>query len=79
MNVSELPCEITERQILSVTLTKSGCERSWQLRPDPYGWTYRVSWPGHVLAGGLPDPEAASRKARQFVEEIRSARRDGWD
>lgn len=79
MNVSELACEITERQSLSVTLTKSGCERTWLLRRDPFGWTYRVSWPGHVLAGGLPDPQSATSKARQFVEEIRSAREEGWN
>jgi hypothetical protein len=79
MNVSELACEITERQSLSVTLTKRGCERSWQLKRDLCGWTYRVSWPGHVLLGGLPDPGSASSKARQFLDEIRSARQEGWD
>jgi hypothetical protein len=78
MRMSELACEITARHSLSVTLTRSGCERTWQLRREPCGWTYRVSWPGHVLAGGLADPHAASSKARQFLDEIRSARQDGW-
>jgi hypothetical protein len=79
MHVSELACEITAQKSLSVTLTRSGCERTWQLRRDPSGWTYRVSWPGHVLAGGVADPESATSKARQFLEEIRSARQEGWD
>lgn len=79
MHVSELACEITARQSLSVTLTRSGCQRTWQLRRDACGWTYRVIWPGHVVAGGLPDPESATSKARQFLDEIRSAREEGWD
>ena len=79
MHVSELACEITDRQSLSVTLTRSGCERTWLLRREPHGWTYRVSWPGHVLAGGVADPQTASSKAREFLEEIKSARQEGWD
>ena len=59
MHVSELACEITARRSLSLTLTRSGCERTWQLRRDACGWTYRVMWPGHVVAGGLPDPAIA--------------------
>jgi hypothetical protein len=78
MTSFDIAGDISERQPLSVTLTKSGCERSWQLRRDSYGWTYRVAWPGHVIAGGLPDPHSAKSKAQQFLEEIRNAQQEGW-
>lgn len=68
----------SEDDVLFVTLTRGDQERTWQVRRSRERWLFRLSWPGHVRIGGLPDRGAVERLVVDFEAQIRAAHAEGW-